>query len=78
MFSFRESTWNRKTQRHECCGSKHSYHYSSCPNRVKIPGRASDHDFMQVQAHKEQGMTSREVAATLNMPLEQVNDLWII
>lgn len=73
-----DSTWDRKLKRHSCCGSKHSYHRGSCPNRRLHPhGRTSDPDFLRVQDCKAEGLTSGQCAARLNMPLGQVNELWI-
>lgn len=80
MFSAHDVTWDRELKKHSCCGSKHSYHMSSCSIRNStIPGRASDPDFVMVQRLKEQnpGITSKEVAREMNLPLAQINDLWI-
>lgn len=64
---------------HTCCASKHSYHKGNCPVKgTRVPGRASDTDFIQVQNLKADGLTSIEVAKRINMPLEQVNDLWVL
>lgn len=72
-------TWDKERKCHTCCGSKHTYHKSTCKNRTAgIPGRASDPDFINVQACKKRGASSGECAAQLNMPLEQVNDLWVM
>lgn len=78
MLSSSEPTWDDQKKEHTCCGSKHSYHYSSCPKRTAIPGRLSDPDFQKVQDLKEKGVGSSDVAKQLGLPLEQVNDLWIL
>lgn len=70
-------TWDPIEKKHKCCGSKHSYHYSSCPERNKIPGRASDPDWQKVQQCKAEGITSGDCAKREGMPLDQVNDLWL-
>lgn len=71
-------TWDKEKKCHTCCGSKHTYHKSTCPNRVAgIPGRASDPDFIKVQQCKADGFTSTQCSGLLCMPLDQVNDLWI-
>ena len=70
-------TWDEDKKQHKCCGSKHSYHNSSCPERSKIPGRASDPDWQKVHSCKDSGLSSGECAAKLGMPLDQVNDLWL-
>ena len=70
-------TWDKKLKQHSCCKSKHTYHRSSCSNRVAaIHGRMSDPDFIRVQTCKADGFTSDKCATELNMPLAQVNDLW--
>lgn len=72
-------TWNKELGCHSCCGSKHTYHKSTCQLRApKIPGRVSDPEFIKVQSCKGEGLTSGQCAATLNMPLDQVNDLWVL
>lgn len=72
-------TWNKEIGRHTCCGSNHTYHKSTCPNRTAgIPGRASDPEFINVQTCKADGNTSGECAKRLNMPLDQVNELWLM
>lgn len=79
MLSVNESTWSKTLKQHTCCGSTHSYHEGSCPIRnTRIPGRSSDPDYVRVQAMKASnpGITSRDVANELNMPIDQVNDLW--
>lgn len=79
MLSLHEPTWNKSLGHHTCCGSKHSYHYSSCPMRKNsIPGRSSDPDFMKIQDLKDAGFSSSEVAKQLGLPLAQVNDMWIL
>lgn len=71
--------WNNDHVYHQCCGSKHTYHKTTCPNRRGgIPGRASDPDFLNVQDCKASGLSSGQCAARLNMPLDQVNDLWVL
>jgi hypothetical protein len=78
MLSVHEPTWDKQKRMHTCCGSHHSYHKGHCPVKgVRIPGRASDPEFMKVQEAKSEGLTSGDVAKKLNMPLEQVNELWI-
>lgn len=80
MLSTHEPTWDKTLRRHTCCGSIHSYHKSNCPTRkAMIPGRSSDPDFIAVQTMKNANpdMSSFEVARFLNLPLDQVNDLWI-
>lgn len=73
------NTWDKKNKRHTCCGSKHTYHRSSCPNRMSaIPGRMSDPDFINVQSCKAEGYTSGQCAISLGMPLAQVNELWTL
>ena len=72
-------TWNKAIGAHTCCGSKHTYHKSTCARRgPMIPGRLSDPEFMKVQSCKENGLTSGQCASHLNMPLDQVNDLWVL
>lgn len=73
----RGGTWDPVEKRYTCCGSRNAYHYASCPLRKKIPGRASDKDWQAVQDCKHDGYTSQQCAATLGMPLDQVNELWI-
>jgi len=78
MLSTHEPTWSKELKMHTCCGSKHSYHKGNCPvNGTRIPGRASDPDFIRVQNLKLEDLTSGEVAKRLNMPLDQVNELWV-
>jgi len=79
MLSANEPTWDKEKGCHTCCGSTHSpSHKSWCPNRKStIPGRSSDPDFVNVQELKAQGLSSGEVAKRLNIPLDQVNELWI-
>lgn len=78
MFSL-GSTWNKEHGYHVCCGSRHTYHKSTCPNRAAgIPGRASDPEFISVQTCKADGLTSGQCARRLNMPLDQVNELWVM
>lgn len=79
MLSSHEPTWDMQLKQHTCCGSTHSYHLSFCPNRNKtIPGRSSDPDFLAVQSMKTANpeLTSKDIARELNMPLDQVNELW--
>lgn len=81
MLSVHEPTWSKALKQHTCCGSTHSYHKHNCPVRNgRIPGRASDPEFLQIQAMKaaNPGITSGEVARELNMPLDQVNEMWVI
>lgn len=78
--SVHEATWNRETKMHNCCSSKHSYHKLSCPSRQKdsIPGRMSDPNFVRVQDLKAEGLNSQQIATRLNLPLEMINDLFVI
>lgn len=81
MLSTAEPTWDKALKQHTCCGSTHSYHKKTCPVRSnRIPGRSSDPDFIRIQAMKaaNPGITSREVARELVMPLDQVNELWVL
>jgi len=72
-------TWDRELKQHTCCGSRHTYHRSDCPNRGRaVIGRISDPDFINVQACKSDDLTSEQCAKALNMPLDQVNDLWVL
>lgn len=73
------STWDKDLKQHTCCGSQHTYHKSTCVNRRGgIPGRMSDPDFLAVQACKADDLNSFQCARRLNMPVEQVNDLWLL
>ena len=81
MLSVHEPTWDKALKQHTCCGSSHSYHKGGCPMKsIRIPGRTSDPVFVQVQSMKaaNPNITSGEVARELNMPLDQVNEFWII
>lgn len=72
-------TWDKEKRCHTCCGSKHTYHKGNCVHRVSgIPGRSSDPDFINVQTCKADGLTSGQCAKKLNMPLDQVNDFWLM
>jgi len=74
-----DPTWNKELGQHTCCGSKHTYHKTNCPNRRSmVMGRLSDPDFIKVQDCKAEGYSSGQCASLLNMPLEQVNDLWLV
>lgn len=78
FFATLSDTWDKENGYHTCCGSRHTYHKSTCAMRVAgIPGRASDPDFINVQTCKADGCTSGECAKRLNMPLDQVNEFWI-
>lgn len=74
------ATWDKETRSHTCCGSKHTYHKSWCPEKVKslIPGLRSDPDYMAVQFYKAQGYTSGEIARELGLALAHVNELYLI
>lgn len=77
MFSL-SNTWDKEKKCHTCCGSKHTYHRSTCQFRnVGIPGRSSDPEFISVQTCKADGLSSGECSKRLNMPLDQVNELWV-
>lgn len=80
MFSVHEATWDRETKRHTCCGSAHSYHRTNCQVRkLNVPpGRTSDPDFVNVQILKKDGLNSGQIARRLNLPLEYVNELFIL
>lgn len=82
MFSVHEVTWSKEKKCHVCCGSTHSYHKTGCKIRREQshtpPGRASDPDFMNIQHLKQQGMNSREIAKQLKLPLELVNNLFLL
>jgi len=43
---------------------------------ASIPGRASDPEYLLVQDCKAEGRTSGQCAGLLNMPLDQVNEMW--
>lgn len=78
MLSVHEPTWSKEMRMHVCCGSRHSYHRSSCTEKNnRAPGRASDPDYVQIQALKQAGLSSGEVANELKLPLDQVNEMWI-
>lgn len=78
MFA-QSDTWNKEAGCHSCCDSRHTYHKSTCHlRREKAPGRTTDPDFMNVQDCKAEGLSSNQCASRLNMPLEQVNDLWVL
>lgn len=82
--SVHEATWDEKKKVHTCCGSKHSYHLTSCKVRNAKPTMTALDEELKIRIRdmKVDGMTSGDIFTVLKyeypgLTLKKVNDLFV-